>query len=151
MLIYTTLLLVHIVLAIVAVGFNISYGVWLARAAREPEHQLHVLRGIKFLDDRFATPSYGLLIVTGLAMVFVLPWPITTFWILAAIVLWFITMALGGALYTPALRKQIAALESKGAASPEYQALAKRAQTLGMLTIIPVALILILMVFKPSL
>lgn len=126
------------------------YGIWLARAARESEHQLHVLRGIKFLDDRFATPAYGLLLVTGLAMVFVEGPAVTTFWILAAIVLWFITVALGGARYTPALRKQIAALESKGAASPEYQVLAKRAQTLGMLTIIPVSLILILMVFKPS-
>lgn len=151
MLLYTILKFMHIILAIVAVGFNISYGIWLARAAREPEHQLHVLRGIKFLDDRFATPAYGLLLVSGLAMVFVVGPALTTFWILAAIVLWFITMAVGGALYTPALRKQIAALESKGASSPEYQALAKRAQTLGMLTIIPVALILILMEFKPSL
>jgi uncharacterized membrane protein len=150
-LIYTILKFVHIFLAIVAVGFNASYGIWLARAAREPEHLLHVLRGIKYLDSRFANPAYGLLLVTGLSMVFVLPWPITTFWILAALVLWLITLAIGGALLAPAFRKQRAALESQGAASPQYQALAKRARTLGMLAIIPVVLILILMVFKPTL
>ena len=31
---YPWLKTLHILLAIVAVGFNISYGVWLARAAR---------------------------------------------------------------------------------------------------------------------
>ena len=150
MFIYTILKFVHIILAIVAAGFNISYGIWLERAARETELQLHELRGIKFLDDRFEMPAYGLLIVTGGSMVFVAGPALTTFWILASIVLWFITMAVGGALYTPALRKQIAALESQGGASPEYQALAKRSRTLGMLTTILVSLILILMVFKPS-
>ncbi len=43
-------------LAISAIGFNASYGIWLARAGREPEHLGHVLRGIKTLDDLFANP-----------------------------------------------------------------------------------------------
>ena len=54
---YTVLKFVHVVLAIVALGFNASYGLWLRRAAQEPEHAPHVLRGIKFLDDRLATPA----------------------------------------------------------------------------------------------
>jgi uncharacterized membrane protein len=69
---------VHVLLAIVAVGFNASYGIWLARAAREPAHLGHVLRGIKMLDDRFANPAYGLLLVTGLANVFIGGIPLTT-------------------------------------------------------------------------
>ena len=59
---YPYIKLLHVLLAIVAVGFNASYGIWLARAAREPEHLGHVLRGIKILDDRFANPAYGLLL-----------------------------------------------------------------------------------------
>jgi len=54
---YSILKFFHVLLAIVAVGFNASYGIWLARAAREPQHELHVLRGIKILDDRFANPA----------------------------------------------------------------------------------------------
>jgi hypothetical protein len=51
---------VHVLLAIVAVGFNASYGIWLARAAKAPQAtQSHVLRTIKFIDDRFANPAYG--------------------------------------------------------------------------------------------
>ncbi len=48
----------HIFFAIVAVGFNISYAVWLARAARTPQHLGLALRGVKFLDDYFANPCY---------------------------------------------------------------------------------------------
>ncbi len=47
----------HIFFAIVAVGANITYSVWVARAAREPEHTGYALRGIKFIDDRIANPA----------------------------------------------------------------------------------------------
>src|SRR5713226_1329366 len=79
----------HVLLAVVAVGFNASYGVWLARAAREPAHLGHVLRGIKMLDDRFANPAYGLLLVTGLTMAFVGGIPLLqTRWLVSALVLY---------------------------------------------------------------
>lgn len=42
---YTIIKWVHVLMAIIAVGFNASYTVWLARAARSPEHQGYVLRG----------------------------------------------------------------------------------------------------------
>ncbi|HKN80837.1 MAG TPA: DUF2269 family protein, partial [Actinomycetota bacterium] len=65
---YDILKFFHVLLAIVAVGFNASYAVWLARAATEPEHDAFALRGVKFLDDRIANPAYALLLVTGLLM-----------------------------------------------------------------------------------
>ncbi len=148
---YTSLKFLHILLAIVAVGFNASYGIWIARAASQPEHLDHVLRGIKILDDRFANPAYGLLLVTGISMVLVGPWSFTTFWIAAALVLWIITLILGVALYSPTLRNQIAALETAGPNSPEFRSLSSRARILGIVLIIPVVLILFLMVFKPTL
>jgi hypothetical protein len=39
---YEIVKFIHVLLAIIAVGFNASYGVWLARAARNPEHEGHV-------------------------------------------------------------------------------------------------------------
>ncbi len=148
--VYTTTKLVHIVLAIVAIGFNASYGVWLTRARREPEHLGHVLRGIKMLDDRFANPAYALLLVTGLVMVTVGNIPLTTFWIAAALVLWVTVVAIGLGLYTPTLRRQIRVLEAEGRDSPAYARLSTRATFVGLVTMIPVALILVLMVFKPA-
>src|SRR5947207_1311521 len=117
----------HVVLAIVAVGFNASYGVWLARAAREPAHLGHVLRGIKVLDDRFANPAYGLLLVTGLSMVVVNRIPLLeTRWLVSALVLYVILLVVGLFVYSPTLRRQIALLDSSGPTSAEYLAAASR-------------------------
>jgi uncharacterized membrane protein len=138
-------------LAIVAVGFNISYAVWIRRAAREPQHLNHILRGIKFLDDRFANPAYGLLLVTGLVMVLTTGIPLTTFWIAAALVLWFIMLVMGLGFYTPALRTQIQVLEAQGPDSPKFRKLLSRSIVVGIVTLIPVLLILMLMIFKPTL
>ena len=137
-------------LAIVAVGFNASYGIWLARAAREPAHLGHVLRGIKTLDDRFANPAYGLLLVTGLANVFIAEIPLTTPWVLGGLGLWFVLIALGAGVYTPTLRKQIAALDASGPDSPAYRALAARGLMVGIALAVIVVVIVFLMVVKPG-
>ena len=75
---YPWLKTLHILFAIVAVGFNISYGIWQARAAREPEHMGYALRGIKFMDDRVANPAYGGLLVVGIILVLIGPYDFTT-------------------------------------------------------------------------
>ena len=148
---YNVLKFTHVFLAIVAVGFNVSYGVWLARAAREPGHQSHVLRGIKFLDDRIANPAYVLLLVTGALTAIVGGIPFTTFWIAGAIVLWVVAVGVGLGVYTPTLRRQIEVLEREGPDSVEYQRLSSRGRTVGIATAVPVVIIVLLMVFKPTL
>lgn len=147
---YTTLKLVHIVLAIVAVGFNASYAVWLARAGgMSKEINEFATRGIKFMDDRIANPAYGLLLVTGLLMVLTGPWKLTTRWIDAALVVYVLLVLLAVFGYTPALRNQIKALETAGPDSAEYRAAASRQNVIGILFIVPLLAILYLMVFKP--
>jgi uncharacterized membrane protein len=141
----------HVLMAIVAVGFNATYGIWLARAAREPEHELHVLRGIKILDDRFANPAYGLLLLTGIWMVAISFWQITTFWILSALILYAVLILLGIGLYTPTLRRQIRVLEAEGPQSEEYRWLARRSTLVGVALAILVVIIVALMVLKPTL
>ena len=98
---YEVLKFVHVLLAIVAVGFNATYAVWLARAAREPEHEAFALRGVKFLDDRIANPAYALLLVTGLSMVWVGDLDLVQFWLLTALVLYVVAVGLGLFVYTP--------------------------------------------------
>jgi len=146
---YLGLKLLHILSAVVAVGFNLSYGVWLSRAAREREHLGYVLRGIKTLDDRFANPAYGLLLITGISMTLVAGIPLTTFWIAAALVLYVVLVAMAVFLYSPTLRRQIELVDRPD--SPEYRAVARRGSILGPAFGVPVVLILILMVFKPQL
>ncbi len=148
---YAILKFIHVLLAIVAVGSNITYGVWLGRAAREPQHLGHVLRGVKFLDDRLANPAYGLLFVTGLGMLYFGKIPWTTPWLRTALILYVILVTVAAAGYTPLLRRQIAALEAGGPASDAYTRAAKRALRVGILLAALVLLIVFLMVAKPTL
>src|ERR671931_2803878 len=136
----------HVLLAIIAVGFNATYGVWLARVAREPvPTQSFVLRGIKRLDDWFANPAYVLLAVTGVTMVFLGELRFTTFWIAGGIVLWAVAVALGFFVYTPMLRDQIRALETAGPESEDYRRYAGNARFVGIVLAIMAVVIVFLM------
>lgn len=148
---YTLLKFVHVVAAIVAVGSNATYGVWLARATREPQHLRHILGGVKAVDDRLANPSYAALLVTGLLMVWVSEWRITTPWILTSLVLYAAIVVLGFAYYSPLLRRQIEALDAHGADSSQYRSVAARATQVGLLLSVIVIVIVFLMVTKPAL
>ena len=148
---YEILKFFHVMLAIVAVGFNASYGIWITRAAKEPEHELHVLRTIRVLDDRFANPCYALLLVLGIWMTLIGPWEFTTFWIAAALALYVVVAVLAATVYSPTLRRLIALLEAGSRNTPEYAALSKRGGTVGALLGVLVTAIVFLMVTKPTL
>jgi uncharacterized membrane protein len=148
---YTIIKYVHVVLAIVAIGFNASYGIWLNRAAKEPEHMAWALRGIKILDDRFANPAYALLLVTGLVMVFVGDTSLTSFWISTALGIYVVLVLVAILVFTPTLKKQIALAEGGRAGSDEFAQLGKRAGVVGGLLAVMVLVIEFLMVTKPTL
>ena len=147
---YVILKFVHVLLAILAVGFNASYSIWLARAGRNPQHLDHVLRGIKILDDRAANPAYVLLLLTGVAMVLVGDIPFSAFWIAASLVLYALAVVAGLGLYTPTLRRQIAVLQAEGPQSAAYTRLSVRGTALGIFLAVDVVLIVFLMVTKPG-
>lgn len=148
---YLVLKWLHVLLAIIAVGANLTYGIWIHQATRNPQALSFVLRGIKFVDDRIANPAYALLLVTGLAMVFVGGLPLTTPWILISLLLYGAAVLLGLFVYTPMLRQQIDLLESAGPQSLEYIAFAGRGRNLGVLIALLVVAIIFLMVTKPQL
>jgi uncharacterized membrane protein len=146
---YPWLKTLHIFLGIVAVGLNVSYGVWMARAAREPEHTGYALRGIKFLDDRIANPAYGGLLVVGVVLV-LMRWEFTQFWVYAAIALYLAMAAVAFLLYSPTLTKLIASYEAGGTATAEFSALSARSRTVGIVLGVLVLAIIVLMVVKPG-
>ena len=148
---YSFLKFLHVMMAVVAVGFNASYGIWLGQVAREPEHAAHVLKGIKTLDDRFATPAYILLLVFGMAMVWESGIPLSTFWIAASIALYVVVVGLAVAGYTPALRRQVALAEAGRIDSDEYRRVARRGTSLGGIIAVIVVVIIFFMVTKPTL
>jgi uncharacterized membrane protein len=149
--VYDVVKFVHILLAIAAVGSNLTYGVWIGRAARDPRQLAFVLRGVKLLDDRIANPAYGLLLLTGLAMLYLRRLAWTTPWILTSLVLYVVVVLVGLRGYTPVLRRQIETLERSGPDTPEYLELAARGMRLGIVLAVVVVVIVFLMVTKPAL
>jgi hypothetical protein len=77
--------------------------------------------------------------------------PVTTPWLLTALILYLILVlvSLGG--YTPTLRQQLQILTDEGFDSPGYQAVARRGTVLGIVLGILAIAILFLMAVKPSL
>jgi uncharacterized membrane protein len=146
----TIVLLFHILAAIVAVGFNISYAVWIVRARREPTHTAFALKGVKFLDDRIANPAYGVLLVTGLLLVYLGHYSITTRWIDSALILFVALIAVAAFVYTPALREQVKLAEAGDTSSAAFMRLGTRGQIAGQALGLIVLVILALMVFKPT-
>ena len=142
--------LVHILAAIAALGANLTYAFWMRRAERDPQHLPWAIGTIRRLDDTIATPSYVVVLVTGLLMVFGGHFSFSVSWIQLAIALYVLLVIVAVVAFAPALRRQIAAAE-RDPASTEYRELARRTLAYGWLTIAIVLVIAVLMVFKPAL
>jgi hypothetical protein len=148
--VYNLLLFIHILSAITAVGSNATYGLWLTRAGAEPAHLGFALKGIRFLDNRIANPAYGVLLLSGLVMTF-MRWRITDLWIIVALVLFAAVAVLGIAFYSPLLKRQIALADGGQTESPEFGRLMGLSRRFGPGLGLLVAVILVMMVFKPTL
>ncbi len=148
---YLLLKYVHVLLAIIAFGSNVTYAIWSGWAGTDPAKMSFALRGIKFLDDQVANPAYLLLAVTGLTLAAVGHLPYTTPWITTAIIVYVGLVVVGFAFYSPAVVAQIRALESAGLGSQAYQAAAIRQAVVGSLLLLMAMALIFMMVVKPRL
>jgi uncharacterized membrane protein len=150
---FLVLKFVHILSAILAVGFNAAYGLIIGRARRgglDGREMAFALKTVKVMDDRIANPCYLLLGITGVSMVIVQGYSWSYTWIHASVALLVIVAVLGLAFYTPTLRRQIEVLQSSGASDPEFARLSTRGAILGSVLGVIVIVIVALMVYKPS-
>jgi len=147
---YLIIKYIHILAAIVAVGANITYGVWSIRAQREPAHLGFAIKGIQFLDNRIANPAYGVLFLTGVLMVIVGGLGLQL-WIVVAVVLFVAIAVVGFALFTPLVRAQLKLVDAGDTTSPEFERLARRNAIIGPILGLLVLVILAMMVFQPKL
>lgn len=139
----------HVLLAVVAVGANLTYGLWLGLAERDPAHLAFTIRGIRWIDRRIANPAYALLLVTGLSLALAGGIPLTRGWLALALVLYVAAAAVGVLVFGPVVRRELAALERGGPTDPEYLRRRSQAALLGVITTAIVLSILTLMVLKP--
>ena len=148
---YLPLKLVHVLSAIVGVGSNITYFIWLASMrGRSQQEQSFALRTIRVIDSRLANPAYAILPITGVIMVLIRDIGFTTFWVALAIVLYILVGVFAGALFAPALRRLSEVVDAEGPDSSRYAVAARRTSARGLLTMLPIAGILYVMVLKPT-
>ena len=150
---FTVLKFVHVLAAIIAVGFNATYGLLIGRArsgSADGREMRFALQTVKVMDDYVANPCYVLLLLTGVGMVHAAGYPWSLKWIHGSLALLIVAFVLSIGFYTPTLRKQIAVLESRGVSDPEFQRLSTRGAVLGGVLALIVVTIAALMVFKPS-
>lgn len=147
--IYVALKIIHVLAAIVALGANVTYAFWLRRAGHDRDRLVWTIQGVRRLDNIVANPAYGVLLVTGIALVVTGVWSFSEFWISAAFALYFVTALLGIFVYGPSLRRQIAEAEADPT-SEAYAAASRRSNILGIVTTLIVVVIVILMVAKPG-
>lgn len=145
---YLLLKYIHVLLAITAVGTNVTYAFWGARGAMEKQHLAFALRGISFLDRSVANPAYGLLLVTGLGLVLIGNWGLKR-WIISSLFLFVLLIVVAVGFYSRTMNRQIEVLEKEGESSPAYQRLAAQAQRVGIILLVIVLAIIFMMVVKP--
>lgn len=140
--------LIHVLAAITAVGANLTYTYWMRYAGQDRDRLVWTMKGIRRLDNFIATPAYVVLLITGVLMVIGGVFSFQTGWIIAAIALYVVVVVIGIALYSPALKRQIAEAETDPT-SPAYADAARRTNMFGLITTAVVLVIVVLMVTKP--
>ena len=139
--------LLHILIAVVALGTSAGLGALLEFYGDHPTHGSFVLRAIERITVLVVLPGYALMLVTGIWLVN-LSWSITARWILFALALWAVGI-LGLFSSLVLVRKQRGLLDSSGPTSASYRRVSVLGRAVGGSFGLIVVLIMCLMVFKP--
>lgn len=153
---FTLVRFLHILGAVVALGFSLSYGLWLARAeVAGGTARPFALRTISWIDRRLTTPAYVLQLVTGLVLVFLVDASLLRrAWIELSVGLYVLVVTLAISVYAPVHRRQTALAERLAAGEAvqtEYAEVSAKSRRAGLLVTALTLAILVLMVFKPAL
>ena len=147
---YLLVKLIHILGAIVGMGFALSFGIIMSRAAQSPASIGFALRTISVLA-RIGTWGFTVAIVTGLAMGHLGAIGFRTLWFSASLVISILAMAIAGAVARPSLERQIVLSDGGEAALPELRRRGARSAKVGMLLHLLSLALIGLMIFKPTL
>jgi uncharacterized membrane protein len=153
------LLVLHVLGAVVALGFSLSYGFWIRRGDVDgPGARAFALRTVSWIDRRITTPAYMAQLATGLLLVATLNWDLLrAAWLELSLGLYAALTILAIAVYAPSFRRQrvlaerIAAGEAEGNGESAYAAAASTARAWGVVVTTMTLTILVLMVWKPTL
>lgn len=150
------LLVLHVLGAVVALGFSLSYGLWVRRGEADGPHgRAFALRTVSWIDRRITTPAFISQLITGLLLVASIDWDLLRqAWLVLSLGIYVLLTVLAIAVYAPSFRRQreIAEAIADGTADEsEYAAVASKATAWGMVVVALTLVIVVLMVWKPVL
>jgi len=148
---YNTLKFLHILLAIFAVGFSMTFGLILSRAAKadkEGRELKFALQTVRFMS-MIANVCFVLLVIIGVGLVQLGGFTWKPMWIHGSAGLFLIAFSIGIFILGPIGRRRLAILESRGPSDPEFIKLSKRSAMLGAVAGLITLAIIWLMVAKP--
>ncbi|NJD27876.1 MAG: DUF2269 family protein [Chloroflexi bacterium] len=151
------LLFVHVLAAIVAIGPNFAYSLIRGMGRQEPQHANFGVRISHLISARLVYPVGLVIPATGLAMIAVLGFDLTSraFWWLDAAIVIYAAVYLYSFFVQRPIIEQIIELTSSppGLEGPprELPALSARAQRGGTAMLILLVIVAFLMVVKPQL
>lgn len=150
------LLVLHVLGAVVALGFSLSYGLWVRRGEADgPQGRAFALRTVSWIDRRITTPAFIAQLITGLLLVASIDWDLLRqAWLELSLGIYVLLTVLAIAVYAPSFRRQRAIAEAIAdgtADESEYTAVASKATAWGMVVVALTLVIVVLMVWKPVL
>jgi len=145
---YMLLKVLHILLAIVAVGFSISFGIIMATAAGNLDATRFSLRLIARLERMTRIGFIGL-ILSGLALGGMGEVSWHALWFTGSLVISLVAFTVAMTVAVPTLRAQIALAAQPAPPMDELKRLSGRSRVVGMTLGLMSLTILFLMVLKP--
>ena len=149
---YVVLKFVHILLAIIGIGFTSSFGLLSVRAAKAGGDGREMMFALKLIVtmSSIAHTCFILLLATGLLMVWMVGYSYAFVWIYLSLILFAIAFLAGAFVMVPSAKRRIAILAERGPSDPEFIALSQRSAKLGPALSILSLIIIWLMVAKPA-
>jgi len=142
--IYEYVKLTHIILSVLVLGMNLTYLGWLQLGRKDNSQTRFVLAGIRMMDSRYTATGYLLILLTGLFMMGVGPYPHSSLWMIFSVVLLIVLMGIAHGVFTPTLKKALA--DSQQGDVPVL--LLKRLHSSGIVVLLIALIILVMMVLK---
>jgi uncharacterized membrane protein len=151
---YTISIWIHVSAVVVGFGSTFAEAVTFPVAMKlDPRHLPYVHRLQLFINQRLATPSLVVIIVTGFYQVGKGNWSMGDFWISATLAIAIVLGGMLGGYFIPTDRKLGAQVERElagaGEPSADYLAKMRREGVVGAIAGILILLAVFLMVTKP--
>jgi predicted integral membrane protein DUF2269 len=156
---YSISVFIHVTAVVVGFGATFAEALLFPVAMRAGTRHLPYLHKVQLaINQRFAGPALGLIIITGIYQTIDGDWEFGSFWISATFAIAIVLGALNGAYFIPTDRKLAKQAEAEIAAggggdvamSGDYLAKSRREGMVGGITGLLVIIAIFLMVTKPG-